>query len=152
MHKALPRATIIHLTRDPMDTCYAVFKTLFVDAYHFAYQLDELAEYYIGYQRMMNHWHAVMPGVIVDVNYEELVSDRETQCRGCSSAGASSGRTRSFIPPFGPGFDHCECRPGPATVVRSSVQKWRNYACQLQPVLRRLADAGLVDGDGNPLR
>jgi hypothetical protein len=153
MHKALPRATVIHLTRDPMDTCYAVFKTLFVDAYHFAYQLDELAEYYIGYRRMMNHWHAVMPGIIVDVDYEELVSDPETQCRRLlercglewqdevldfhrsvrASTTASAAQVRQ---PF----------------YRSSVQKWRNYARQLQPVLRRLADAGLVDGEGNPVR
>ena len=35
-------------------------------------------------------------------------------------------------------------------IYRSSVKNWRNYATQLQPVLRRLADAGLVDEDGNP--
>jgi tetratricopeptide (TPR) repeat protein len=153
IHKALPRATIIHLARDPMDTCYAVFKTLFVDAYHFAYQLDELAEYYIGYRRMMDHWHAVMPGVIVDVNYEELVSDPETQCRRLlercglewqdevldfhrsvrASTTASAAQVRQPI-------------------YRSSVQKWRNHARQLQPVLLRLAEAGLVDGEGNPVR
>ena len=81
IHKALPKASIVHLTRDPMDTCYAVFKTLFINAYHFSYQLDELAEYFVAYRRMMDHWHAVMPGVILDVSYEELVSDPETQCR-----------------------------------------------------------------------
>jgi tetratricopeptide (TPR) repeat protein len=153
IHKALPRATIVHLTRDPMDTCYAVFKTLFVDAYHFAYRLDELAEYYVSYRRMMDHWHAVMPGVIVDVSYEALVSDPERQCRRLlercglewqdeildfhrsarASTTASAAQVRQ---PF----------------YRSSVHKWRNYARQLQPVLSRLAEAGLVDGDGNPLR
>lgn len=153
IHKALPQATIVHLTRDPMDTCYAVFKTLFVDAYHFAYQLDELAEFYVAYRRMMDHWHTVMPGVIVDVNYEELVSDPEAQCRRLlercglewqdevldfhrsdrASTTASAAQVRQPI-------------------YRSSVQKWRNVAGQLQPVLQRLAKAGLVDGDGNPVR
>ena len=47
-----------------------MLKTLFINAYHFAYQLDELAEYYVAYRRMMDHWHAVMPGVILDVSYE----------------------------------------------------------------------------------
>jgi len=153
IHKALPRATIVHLTRDPMDTCYAVFKTLFVDAYHFAYQLDELAEFYVAYRRMMDHWHAVMPGVIVDVSYEDLVSDPEAQCRRLlercglewqdqvldfhrsdrASTTASAAQVRQPI-------------------YRSSVQKWRNHARPLQPVLQRLAKAGLVDGEGNPLR
>ena len=41
IHKALPAAKIVHLTRDPMDTCYAVYKTVFVNMYHYSYQLDE---------------------------------------------------------------------------------------------------------------
>ena len=75
IHQALPNAAIVHLTRDPMDTCYAVFKTLFINTYHFSYQLDEIAEYFIAYRRMMDHWHSVMPGVILDVRYEDLVAD-----------------------------------------------------------------------------
>lgn len=152
IHKALPNASIVHLTRDPMDTCYAVFKTLFINAYHFSYQLDELAEYFVAYRRMMDHWHAVMPGVILDVRYEDLVSDPEGQCRRLlahcglpwddavlefhqsskASTTASAAQVR---------------RP----VYQSSVQKWRNYARELQPVVRRLAEAGLVDEDGNAL-
>ena len=153
IHKALPKASIVHLTRDPMDTCYAVFKTLFINAYHFSYQLEELAEYFIGYRRMMDHWHAVMPGVMLEVRYEELVADPQTQCRRLlahcgleweeqvldfhrstrASTTASAMQVR---------------RP----IYRSSVQKWRNYTRELQPVLRRLAEAGLVDADGNPTR
>ena len=76
----------MHLTRDPMDTCYAVFKTLFINAYHFSYQLDELAEYFIAYRRMMDHWHAVMPGVMLEVRYEELVADPQAQCRAAAGA------------------------------------------------------------------
>jgi hypothetical protein len=153
IHKALPKAAIVHVTRDPMDTCYAVFKTLFINAYHFSYQLEEVAEYFIAYRRMMDHWHAVMPGVMLDVRYEELVADPQTQCRRLlahcglrwedqvldfhrskkASTTASAMQVR---------------RP----IYRSSVQKWRNFARELQPVLRRLAEAGLVDADGNPLR
>lgn len=153
IHTALPKASIVHLARDPMDTCYAVFKTLFINAYHFSYQLEELAEYYIAYRRMMDHWHAVMPGVMLDVRYEDLVSDPQTQCRRLlahcglpwedqvldfhrstkASTTASAMQVR---------------RP----IYQTSVQKWRNYARELQPVLERLAAAGLVDADGNALR
>ena len=81
IRKALPNAKIIHLRRDPLDCCYAVYKTLFFNAYHFSYDLEELAEYYVGYDRLMRHWHDVMPGVILDVDYEALVADPESQGR-----------------------------------------------------------------------
>lgn len=78
---ALPNARLIHLTRHPLDTCYAIYKTLFFGAYRFSYDLDELASYYISYRRHMAHWHAVMPGRILDVSYEALVREPEPQVR-----------------------------------------------------------------------
>lgn len=78
---ALPNARLIHLTRHPLDTCYAVYKTLFFGAYSFSYDLDELASYYISYHRHMAHWHHVLPGRILDVAYEALVREPETQMR-----------------------------------------------------------------------
>lgn len=152
IHQALPNAKIVHLTRDPLDTCYAVFKTLFINAYHYSYQLDELAQFYVAYRRTMAHWHAVMPGVICDVSYEDLVGDPPAQCRRLldwcglpwqddvldfhrsrvASTTASAAQVRKPI-------------------YASSVRKWRNFSQQLQPVVRRLAAAGLVDAEGNAL-
>ncbi|NYI18822.1 tetratricopeptide (TPR) repeat protein [Xanthomonas arboricola] len=77
--KALPQARIMHLVRDPLDTCYAIYKTLFYNAYPFSYALDELAEYYLAYQQTMRHWHAVLPETILDVHYEDLVRDTDEQ-------------------------------------------------------------------------
>lgn len=81
IHKALPGAKIIHLVRDPLDTCYAIYKTLFFSAYKFSYDQAELADYYAAYRRCMRHWHAVMPGRILDVRYEELVRDPAGESR-----------------------------------------------------------------------
>ena len=78
---ALPNAKIIHLRRDPLDTCYAVYKTRFFNAYSYSYDLEELADYYIAYRAHMDHWHEVLPGRILDVTYEELVHDQQTQTR-----------------------------------------------------------------------
>jgi hypothetical protein len=153
IHKALPNAAIVHLTRDPMDTCYAVFKTSFINAYHFSYNLEELAEYFIAYRRMMDHWHAVMPGVILDVRYEDLVADPQPQCRRLLE--------HCGLPWEDDVLDfHRSTKPATTAsamqvrrpIYKSSVQKWRNFTRELQPVLRRLAAAGLVDADGNPLR
>lgn len=78
---ALPNARIVHLTRDPLDTIYAIYKTLFFNAYSFSYDLDELADYYVAYRRHMAHWHEVLPGRILDVSYEALVQDPDTHAR-----------------------------------------------------------------------
>ncbi len=74
---ALPNARIIHLTRDPLDACHAVLKTYFTGGYPFSYDIRELAAYYAAYRRLMDHWHRVMPGVIMDLAYEDLVHDLE---------------------------------------------------------------------------
>ncbi|MEX0643843.1 MAG: sulfotransferase, partial [Parvularculaceae bacterium] len=79
--KALPNARIIHLVRHPADTCFAIFKTLFNQAYLFSYNLEELADYYIAYRRLMDHWRALMPQQILDVSYEKLVSDPEAESK-----------------------------------------------------------------------
>jgi hypothetical protein len=78
---ALPNAKLVHLTRDPLDTCYAVYKTLFFNAYSYSYDLRELGGYYIAYRRHMDHWHEVLPGRILDVAYEDLVRDPEREAK-----------------------------------------------------------------------
>ncbi|WP_131811825.1 sulfotransferase family protein, partial [Paraglaciecola hydrolytica] len=70
--KAFPNARIIHLVREPLDSCYAMFKTLFNQSYFFSYDLEELAEYYCAYRKLMAHWHDVIPEGILDVQYENL--------------------------------------------------------------------------------
>ena len=79
--KALPQARIIHLVRDPLDTCFAIYKTLFNQVYSFSYQLDELADYFIEYKKLMAHWHQVLPGQILDVHYEQMVAEPEAQAK-----------------------------------------------------------------------
>ena len=87
---AMPEAKIVHLTRNLMDTCYAVYKTLFFGAYRFSYDLDELAQYLVSYRALMDHWHQVFPGRILDIAYEDLVSGPESESRrlleGCGLA------------------------------------------------------------------
>ena len=140
------RAKIINVQRDPLDTCYAVFKTLFADAYPFSYDLEELAHYYVAYHRLMEHWHTVLPGVVHTVRYEDLVTNTEAEARRAikhcdlewqpeclefhrskeASTTASTVQVR---------------RP----VYQSSVGRWRDYEQQLQPVVEILRDAGIVD-------
>jgi tetratricopeptide (TPR) repeat protein len=78
---ALPNARVIQLCRDPMDTCLAIFKQLFADAYLYSYDLGELARHYRRYQRLMGTWRERFAGRFIDVDYEALVSAPEETLR-----------------------------------------------------------------------
>ncbi len=82
IHLALPNARIIHVSRDPLDTCLSCFSNLFSVGATMTYDLAELGRYYRHYQQLMAHWHSVLPeGVMIDVRYEDVVADLEGQAR-----------------------------------------------------------------------
>lgn len=141
--KALPQARILHMVRDPMDVCFSNLKELFGDAYPHSYDQIEMANHYLGYRRLMTHWHQRFPGRILDVHYDSLVIEPSVVVRQV--------------------LDHCgliwephvvaiEARSGAVPTAstaqvrepihRRFVGRWRNYAAQLQPLRERLAIVG----------
>ncbi|HEX7375108.1 MAG TPA: sulfotransferase [Steroidobacteraceae bacterium] len=147
IHLALPRARIISLRRHPLDTCYAVYKQLFRDAYPYSYDLDDLGRYYVAYDALMRHWDAVLPGVIHTVCYEDVVADVERETRrlleycglpwedACLEFHASTqaSTTASALQVRQPIYD-------------TSVGKWRRFAGQLEPLRARMLSAGIEVG------
>ncbi len=81
MHLILPNAKVINARRHPFDSCLGGFKQLFAKGQHFTYDMAELAAYYRQYHETMQYWHRVLPGKVLDVHYEETVTDLETQVR-----------------------------------------------------------------------
>ena len=77
----LPNAKIINARRHPLDSCMGCYKQLFYKGQAFTYDLVELGRYYLEYQRMMDYWHEILPGKILDVEYEQMVADQENQTR-----------------------------------------------------------------------
>ena len=77
----LPNAKIIDARRHPLDACLSCYRQLFAKGQNFTYDLTEIGEYYLQYQRMMDHWARVLPGRVLTVQYEEVVADFETQAR-----------------------------------------------------------------------
>jgi tetratricopeptide (TPR) repeat protein len=75
----LPNAKIVNARRHPLDSCMGCYKQLFYKGQSFTYDLVELGEYYLEYERLMAHWHEVLPGKVLDVHYEEMVADQENQ-------------------------------------------------------------------------
>jgi tetratricopeptide (TPR) repeat protein len=82
IHLMLPRARIIHLRRDPVDTCCSCFSLLFTGDLAYTYELGELGRYYRAYEALMAHWRAVLPKeVMLEIAYEDVVEDLEGQTR-----------------------------------------------------------------------
>ena len=77
---ALPGAKFIHTIRNPMDTIFGNFKQLFtLGFYHYSYDLQECAEYFVEYRKMMAFWRELLPGRILDVHYACVVSDARSE-------------------------------------------------------------------------
>jgi tetratricopeptide (TPR) repeat protein len=78
---ALPNAKLINARRHPLDSCLGSYKQLFGKGQDFTYDMLELGMYYEQYDAIIKHWHKLMPGKILDVHYEETVTDLEGQVR-----------------------------------------------------------------------
>lgn len=76
-----PGAKIIHCRRDPLDTCVSCHFTTFNENLQFASDLRTLGSYFLDYRRLMDHWKAVLPSQILEVDYEALVTDTEPSIR-----------------------------------------------------------------------
>ncbi|WP_241493456.1 tetratricopeptide repeat-containing sulfotransferase family protein [Kordiimonas lacus] len=147
--RAMPTARIIHLQRGAMDSCFAIYKTLFRLGYPYSYRLEDLADYFIAYRKLMAHWHAVLPGRILDVSYESLVAELD-------------GQTRRMLDHCGLPFeDACltfhENKSASATasaaqvrqpLYASSVGRWKDHAEALASLKARLEAAGVTTEGG----
>jgi len=148
IHLALPNAKIINLERHPLDTCYAIYKQLFLDAYPFSYDLEELGQYYVAYHELMEHWNAVLPGVVHTVEYEKLVADIETESRRLIDI-----CDLDWQPQCLKFYENPEASTTASTVqvrqpvYQSSVGKWRQYSDQLAPLIDVLEKAGIPLND-----
>ena len=139
--KAFPGARIVHLKRNPMDACFAMFKQSF---FRYAYSLDDLGLYYAAYRRLHEHWRKVLGTRLIELDYEDLVSDQEE-------------KTRWLLDQIGLEFDSAclnfeknEAASNTASTVQirekvhtRSVQRWKCFERQLQPLRSFLEGAGI---------
>ena len=141
IHRALPSARIIHMRRNPIDTCLSIYFQNFGPVHSYANDLKDLAHYYGEYLRLMEHWRVNLPpNAILDVPYEGLVENQEGWSRkmvefiglpwdpACVEFHQTS-RTVST-------FSKWQARQ---KISDSSVERWRNYERFVGP-LESLAD------------
>jgi tetratricopeptide (TPR) repeat protein len=144
IRRALPNARIVHVTRHPMASCYAMFKTLFKDGYPFSYDLNDVARYYAGYRRLMDHWRQSMPGVVYDISYERLVREPENESRRLLAACGLEwqGECLEFYrnPTATTTASASQVR---SPIYDSSLTQWRHHEKQLEELRAQLLAAGI---------
>lgn len=143
IHLMLPNAKIIHIKRNPVDTCVSNFTKLFSRSQFQSYDMTELGRFYRNYLDIMAHWRSLLPqGSFYEVQYEQLVANQEEE-------------TRKLIDYCGLDWDDACMTPhkterniktASVTQVRqpvytSSVERWRRYEKHLDPLLEALGDA-----------
>jgi tetratricopeptide (TPR) repeat protein len=131
-----PKARIIHCQRDALDTCTSIFFNYFVEGNEYSFDLKELGQYYLDYDRLMAHWGNLFPNDILAVQYEALVMNQEKI-------------SRQFIEHIGLEWDE-RCldfhlskravRTASSVQVRQpiythSINRWKHYEKQLAPLL-----------------
>lgn len=142
-HIAMPNAKFIHIKRNAMDSCLSSFTKNFIEnAQSYTYDLNVLGNYYKNYSLIMEHWNKVLPGKILNINYEDIVDDLE-------------GNARKVIDFIGlPWDDRClkfhetESMVRTASVdqvrkpiYKSSVGRWKRYGPKVIPLIEALGEA-----------
>jgi tetratricopeptide (TPR) repeat protein len=144
IHAAFPNARIVHMRRNPLDTCLSIYFQHFKRTHAYSHELQDLAHYYGQYQSLMRHWRRALPAdALLEVVYEDLVAEPEAGAR----------RLLAFVGlPWDPrclDFHRAPRRVMTASkwqvrqkINTNSVARWRNYEKHLEPLQRLLTPGG----------
>jgi hypothetical protein len=145
IHLVFPNAKIIHVKRNAIDNCFSMFSISFEDPLRFSHDLTELGHFYRAYQRVMDNWRQVLPdSAMLDVQYEDVVNDIDTQARrliafcglpwddACLAFHKKSGTVRT-----------ASAYQVRQPLYSSSVERWRAYEKHLAPLIAALGDAAI---------
>jgi hypothetical protein len=141
---ALPNARIVHVRRDARDVAVSCFSTLFTSGHEYSYDLGDLGRYIRAYEKLMDHWCTVLPaGIIIDVQYEELVGNFEHEARRIVShcglewddACLEFHKTERLVHSETP----VQVRQ---PIYRSAVGRWQRYGGDHLQLLLRALEAG----------
>lgn len=144
-----PNARIIHCSRNPADTCLSCYQNPLADGHAYSRDLSHLGLYYREYRRLMAHWKKVLPIQIYDLSYERFTADFEGEARkliefiglpwdpACLKFNEAESTVRTF--------SRQQVRN---PVYKSSVERWRRYEAELQPLLAALGD--VMGSSANP--
>jgi tetratricopeptide (TPR) repeat protein len=141
IHALFPNAKIIHIKRNPLDTCLSCYTKLFSKGQEYSYDLAELGQYYQDYKHIMAHWRRILPAnAWLEIEYEAIIANLETEAKRLIAycgldwdpvclafyQGRRHVRTASFMQVRQP-------------IYSSSVNRWRRFEKELKPLISALA-------------
>ena len=140
LHILFPNARFIHTKRNPVDTCLSAYTKLFKDDMPHSYDLGELGRYYRKYEEVMAHWELVLPaGVLKTIVYENVVDNLEVAAREIVDFVGLPWNDSCLA------FHKSDRPVKTASVVQvrkpvysTSVERWRRYGSNLDPLLEAL--------------
>ena len=143
----LPQAKIIHVKRNPIDTCLSCFMRLFNRHQDATYDLSELGRHYVNYVSLMEHWKRILPpGSFIEVEYERLIDDIESEAKrliaycdlpwdeACLAFYKNDRQVRTA--------SVAQVRQ---PIYKTSVERWRHYEKYLGPLLNELDAIQAID-------
>lgn len=137
IHRAFPKARIIHAQRNPIDTCLSIYFQRFSAGLTYANDLEDLAHYYSQYHRLMEHWQRVIPAEsILRVPYESMIADQQRWTRAILHFVGLDWDDRCLR------FHKTERAIVTASrwqarqaIYKTSIDRWRNYEMHIEPLL-----------------
>ena len=137
--RLFPKGRIIHMQRDPLDTCVSCYMQNLSAWHKYTQNLDTLGHAYVHYDRLMRHWQQVLPNPMINVNYEDIVQDIEGVARravdflglewdqACLDYQTSQNQSRTL-----------SAGQVREPLYTSSMQRWRRYDAYLDPLKKHL--------------
>jgi tetratricopeptide (TPR) repeat protein len=144
IRRALPKSRLLLVRRSPLDSCFAMYRTLFGEAYPFSYDFEDLARYYAAYESLVRHWRESFGETLYEVEYENLVknplhvgasiaehcglnwSARAIEVHKSASVSLTASAAQIRRPIYG-----------------SSSGRWRHYRTHLEPLVHALRHCGV---------
>lgn len=144
IHLMFPEAVVLHATRDPMDLGFACYRQLFARGNETLYDLADIAAEHGRYRRLMDHWDAVLPGRVAEVNYEVLVAEPDGGVRALVTGAAGLAWDPACLRFFerGGAVATASAAQVRRPIFSDAVQRWRRHADSLAPLAAALAPGG----------
>jgi len=144
---ALPKAKLICLRRNPMDTCLSNFRQLFAlnsRYYNYSFDLLDTGRYYLMFDDLMRFWRESLGDRLLEIEYEAMVGDQETHTRNLLAFCGLEWNDACMR------FEENAAPVATASAVqvrsgmnRDSLYRWKRYGDKLDPLRRLLEEGGI---------
>ena len=140
-----PKARIIHCTRQPMDTGLSNYFQRFPLYLDYAFDLRNIGHFQVEYARLMAHWRAILNLKMIEISYEDMISNTESVARKALDFLGLDWDSRCLTPHTNMATVETASRwQVRQPIYRHALERWRHYEKHLGPLKEILAKAGLI--------